>query len=1000
MTQSQNEYYKNIADKLVEQLKNGTAPWQKPWQEGRSLLPYNPVSGTRYRGGNTIALMAQSIDKGFDDSRWMTYEQAKSVDAQVRKGEKGTVLRFYKFSEDVPVTDASGRPVLDESGKKLTHSMKLDSPKVISFVVFNASQIDGLKPEIIMPGRTEWEVNERAERVLKASGAKISLGGDRAYYNYQKDEIKLPSREMFKSDSGYYATALHEVGHWTGHDSRLDRDMRHPFGSTGYAKEELCAEIFSMMLGSEIGLGHDPGQHAAYVNSWIKVLQDDHREIFRAAADAEKMMGHLIDLEKSWNKKLNAELCVLVERIRNDAGTVLEETVHPGVVPRSIHEESLAHGENKVADIRDLRRGDDNKTTFEIVPIQDLSSELVRPIAEGALENQDWTYQEYKWIFEAHNIPTDDLEKQYALDVYENLYVVADRTLDMEVNQGEVISETVKAQVGSKKDLEADIKHRRIWSDYDNDTKGEYTEQRAVKISELSESLTNELALKIEKYPASFDEDHLKVIKTFLVDSKGKKEIIKVGLAGDVTAKDIDSTKDRLFLEVPYTDRKQAKALGAKWDKDQKSWYAPASVDASVFEKWQKTPNEGITSLEVSEKTSERVYIAVPYLERNEGKALGAKWDKEHKSWCVEPGGDLKLFDKWTNTKVLTSNMSPVEEFSLALKGAGLLLDGSPVMDGSLQRVQVEGGKLGNRDGAYIGHLDGRPSGYIENFKIGVKENWKAQGYTLNEADRAKLHADAAQKLEKRRKEQEEAQALVADKVSDFVGRLPKAQPDHSYFVKKGLTTGSGALISQEDKALVVPASDINGKVWSYQKISESGMKSFAPGGRIEGCMFVATPSSLSVIQGAKQKQFIENTLKSDQIFIAEGFATAATLSEALNKSVIAAFSAGNLLEVAKAVRRKAPHADIVICGDDDKATELKIGKNLGKDKALAAAEAVNGRAIFPKFAPGQNSGSDFNDLFKASDLKTVNFQIRFGTAVKNEIAPPKEIKSSVGLFI
>ena len=909
MTQTQNEYYKNIADRLVEQLKHGTAPWQKPWQEGRSILPYNPVSGTRYRGGNTIALMAQAIDKSFEDSRWMTYEQAKSVGAQVRKGEKGSLLRFYKFSEDVPITDSEGRPVFDENGKNLTRPMKLDSPKVISFVVFNASQVDGLKPEEIMPARTEWEVNERAERVLNASGAKISFGGDRAYYNYQKDEIKLPPREMFKSDSGYYATALHEVGHWTGHNLRLDRDMRHPFGSAGYAKEELRAEIFSMMLGSEIGLGHDPGQHAAYVDSWIKVLQDDHREIFRAAADAEKMMGHLMDLEKAWAIELDSQPSITV-------------------------------------------------TT------------------------------------------TDELEKQRALDVYENLCVVVDRTFDMEINPGDLIGERVRSQVGSRKDLEADIEHSRIWSDSDDDHKGEYTERSAVKISELSESLKKELVMKIEKYPGSFDEDHLKVIKAVLVEPNITREIPQGGLAVEAAKKQFESAEDRLFLNVPYKDRGQAKALGAKWDKDHKSWYAPAAVDASKFAKWCKTADEGIMIPGPSEVASERVYIAVPYLERNEAKALGAKWDKEHKSWCVEPGGDLKLFDKWVNSKVLPSNLDPVVEFSLALKGAGLLLDGPPLMDGSLQRVQVEGGKHGSRDGAYTGHLDGRPSGYIENFKTGVKETWKAQGYSLNDADRAKLHAEATQKLENRRKEQEEAQAMVANKASDFVGRLPKAQMDHSYIVGKGLAMGHGALFSPEDKVLIIPASDINGKVWSYQKISEDGIKSFAPGGRIEGCMFVAIPSSLSAIHDAKQKQFIEDTLKSDQIFIAEGFATAATISEALNKSIIACFSAGNLLEVAKAVRSKVPNADIVICGDDDKTTEIKAGKNPGKEKALAAAEAVNGRAIFPKFAPGQNSGSDFNDLYNANDLKTVNFQLRFGTAFKKEIAPRKEIKSSVGLSV
>ncbi|WP_140410188.1 zincin-like metallopeptidase domain-containing protein, partial [Escherichia coli] len=107
-----------------------------------------------------------------------------------------------------------------------------------------------------------------------------------------------PQQAAFPSADRYYATALHELGHWTGHASRLDRDLAHPFGSEGYAKEELRAEIASMIMGDELGIGHDPSQHVAYVKSWIKALQDDPLEIFRAAADAEKIQGFVLGLEQ------------------------------------------------------------------------------------------------------------------------------------------------------------------------------------------------------------------------------------------------------------------------------------------------------------------------------------------------------------------------------------------------------------------------------------------------------------------------------------------------------------------------------------------------------------------------------------------------------------------------------------------------------------------------------------------------------------------------------
>uniref|UniRef100_UPI0035CD0389 ArdC family protein n=1 Tax=Rugamonas fusca TaxID=2758568 RepID=UPI0035CD0389 len=173
--------------------------------------------------------------------------------------------------------------------------------------VFNAEQIEGLPP--IERREQTWNPIERAEQILLTSGATVHHGEyDRAFYRPSTDSIHLPDKEQFPTADNYYATALHELGHWTGHESRLSRDLVHPFGSEGYAKEELRAEIASMILGDAIGIGHDTKQHAAYVNSWIKVLQDDPLEIFRAAADAEKIQDFVLGLDEKLVQDESAQM--------------------------------------------------------------------------------------------------------------------------------------------------------------------------------------------------------------------------------------------------------------------------------------------------------------------------------------------------------------------------------------------------------------------------------------------------------------------------------------------------------------------------------------------------------------------------------------------------------------------------------------------------------------------------------------------------------------------
>lgn len=277
-------YAQRVAQQLIVQLEAGTAPWQRPWDPDAITFgrPMNPVSGKPYHGINAVYLMAQ----GHDDPRWCTYKQAAAEGWQIRRGEKGTTVEYWQWEKEEKQADGSKRNV------------KMERPKVFWATVFHASQIDGIPPYVV-PERT-WDPQERAEALLQASGAWIDhRAGNEAFYSPASDRIILPLKEQFAAGDRYYATALHELGHWTGHPARLSRDLLNgTFASPEYALEELRAEISSLMVGTELGVGHDPGQHAAYVKSWVKALKDDPREIFRAAADAEKIFNFVLAFDR------------------------------------------------------------------------------------------------------------------------------------------------------------------------------------------------------------------------------------------------------------------------------------------------------------------------------------------------------------------------------------------------------------------------------------------------------------------------------------------------------------------------------------------------------------------------------------------------------------------------------------------------------------------------------------------------------------------------------
>lgn len=287
------EAHKAIAEEIIKMLEKGTAPWQCPWGMNGTdgFLPINAVTGNRYRGGNAIYLLSLQVNKGYQDPRWFTFKQANDLGARINKGEKGALVEYWQFS--VKEKDEKGNEV----------ELALKKPRVFRAVVFNAEQISGLKP--FEKPVFNWKSEERAEKILTAADVEIQTDytSRGAYYSPTADVVKLPPKEAFKTKEDYYATALHEIGHSTGHSSRLSRDMSAFFGTPEYAREELRAEIVSMFLCRDLSISNlqMDEQHAAYVDSWIKALRKDPNEIFRAAADSEKICDYLYSQERKLN---------------------------------------------------------------------------------------------------------------------------------------------------------------------------------------------------------------------------------------------------------------------------------------------------------------------------------------------------------------------------------------------------------------------------------------------------------------------------------------------------------------------------------------------------------------------------------------------------------------------------------------------------------------------------------------------------------------------------
>ena len=286
-TAQKRDVYARVTSQIVTAIEQGVGSWRMPWHtSGRfAFSPINVASKKPYRGINTVCLWAAAQGKGYQSGEWGTYQQWQERGAQVRKGEKATLVVFWKFANAASESQ-------DDADQKPISSSRLLFTK--GYSVFNAAQVEGYTPKAELPTPI-CETIEQAENFFTAIGADVRHGGNQAFYSLTGDYVQMPPFAAFRDAVSYYSVLAHEHAHWTAHASRCSRELGKRFGDNAYAAEELIAELGAAFACAHLGLSTEPREdHAQYIQSWLKVLKADKRAIFTAASRAQQAADWLI----------------------------------------------------------------------------------------------------------------------------------------------------------------------------------------------------------------------------------------------------------------------------------------------------------------------------------------------------------------------------------------------------------------------------------------------------------------------------------------------------------------------------------------------------------------------------------------------------------------------------------------------------------------------------------------------------------------------------------
>jgi antirestriction protein ArdC/phage/plasmid primase-like uncharacterized protein len=1022
-------FRENVVNTLLDQMEAGTAPWQKPWEPGRVRQPsFNPATGKAYRGMNQVWLEAQ----GYADPRWVTYRQAQANGYQVRKGEKGTQIEFWQWSDRRPMFNDQKQPMLDANGKQRYQETRLDRPKVFHAVVFNGSQIDGLEPYV--GHEPDFNPVERAENVLSNLNVPIQHDQrDRAFYHPGDDEIHMPPKGWFKGQYEYYATALHEGGHSTGHPSRLARNGG-PFGSEDYAREELRAEIASYMMTTELGLGHYPERHAPYLKSWMSAIREDRNVLFQATRDAEVIRTWVMEPEKrlaltpvkeqrqemaqvqspamsqniglSRSDKLVAERNEMVERMFET-----HPHAHPTLWSIELQDTLVLTG-NRESNV--LLSSDEIK---EALKASDLSNDNLRRYLGQTAEAANWRgFAEIVPGYDEEFAEFAQLAEQFSkIDWVANYAASSERRLNGTSHREKVL-EQMKAEASA-----SPLHRERVSALWDLDGPGPKTSVPVpdwyVPSDQRKDDILKRLSKPFEVESPQPKQDRTYQIELFNREPKSFKkfdaainEFVSQHGGGDNLLKAVvngaehtligndwynDGSNHRHTYLTPELEKLHNSMMAQRRQSDKEPAIIPkAEAEESIkveLDRMQRKSEEARlmanSPVEQAPKDEpqKKTYLSVPFREKNEAKSLGAKWDRRQKSWYVNEGTDLKPFAKWQQ-KIDTNEekIDPKREFAAACQSEGLIID-EPMMDGKWHRVAVVGDAKGKTSGSYRGFIEGVPAGQIMNYKKASEAvKWVSTGSKVDPAEMERLKAQSAAKMAEQKQELQFKYKQVAKRAYGIFANAIDASNDHGYLKKKQVT-GETLRVDQSGN-LLVPMSNEKGFIENVQRIGPDGAKIYLKDGRKSGLMHI--------IPGKKNSPLI----------VAEGYATAKSLHAATGFSAVVAFDGGNLPVVAEALRKQNPDRQIVIAADDDHKQVEKIGLNPGLKAAERAAERSQAQILKPVLSADEKLQglTDHNDLHVARGFDHFRRDVRSQLAEMGITAgrgqsmkiTPKKVKS------
>ncbi len=601
---------------------------------------------------------------------------------------------------------------------------KLDKPKIQTVKLFNAEQLTGIEK---MPGKAsnKEEALAKVQSIFENSQVKIvNNQKDKVFYRSKDDTIYMPPKEAYKDELAYGSAAIHELCRWAGNgEERLNYETV-PFGTEAFARQKLRTEIASYMLCKELGIPFEPeGQQ--FADQWVQVIEKSPFEILNAAKDAEKIKGFIMEFDKTLEKAQELEQGQEIEPAENTLAEAKEQarrTEHVQTAEQSEQEEKQAEQAPK-------------KERKEMIKLSVSYDDKDEAKALGA----KWSKQEQSWYV----LEGTDLQPFYKW-------------------------------LPKEKKVELIMASR----DYLDVPREEKDEAKA-------------LGAKWDKYQ-----------KAWYVEKGTDLEPFAKWNKLDLTVRNVSKTAEQ-------TPKEQAVSQTAE-------------------------PKQEQTEKEVSAEQNpaqDKTFIAVPYDERKDAKALGAKWDAENKSWYVEKGADLNTFKEWLvdeNTVVPAKqeSISPEIEFAQHCRANGLDVD-TPIMDGQIHRVPLIG-KPGGKDGAYCGYLDGVPSGWSQNYVTGEKSKFVSSGVQLTEEEKAKQRAEHARKLQEREAKRQRDYDIAANNAKRVLNNSVEADKNHAYLQEKGIKP----YIAMENiyNQLVVPVQNIHGDIRGVQFIEENGSKKFLSG--------------------------------------------------------------------------------------------------------------------------------------------------------------------------